>query len=229
MPSSCETCFRVNLTDDRVFVLPPNSRSASSGEDRIFAAVAIDKDDHEGLLSGAEVVIESGGASGELSGIGLGIDAGGTYTDTVIYDMGERRILAKAKALTTYHNLVIGIRNALAQLPGDLLGQVQVTSLSTTLATNSIVEGRGHKVGIIALTPWGWTEEQVGHSPLDKRARLGGDHGRCDRGTGRSGLPQGRAKTCEKRTLRGDCGGRLCDRAQPRAGEPGARDRVGNV
>lgn len=100
------------------------------------------------------------------TGIGLGIDAGGTYTDAVVYDMGARKVLAKSKALTTYHNLVEGISQALAQLPEDLVRQVEVTSLSTTLATNSIVEGRGHKVGIIALTPWGWTEEQVGHAPL---------------------------------------------------------------
>jgi N-methylhydantoinase A/oxoprolinase/acetone carboxylase beta subunit len=47
-----------------------------------------------------------------------------------------------------------------------MLEQVDVTALSTTLATNSIVEGRGHKVGLIALAPWPWWAEQIGHSPF---------------------------------------------------------------
>ncbi|MEN6581764.1 MAG: DUF1638 domain-containing protein [Armatimonadota bacterium] len=152
--------------DDRVFVLPPNSRSISTGDDKILGAVAIDTGDGSDLLSNAEVIIESSDGVGRTTGIGLGIDAGGTYTDAVIYDLGESKLLAKAKALTTYHDLVEGIRNALSQLPSELLDSVQVTSLSTTLATNSIVEGRGHKVGLIALSPWDWTEDQVGHGPI---------------------------------------------------------------
>ena len=152
--------------DDRVFVLPPDSRSVSSGDEKIFAVSSVDGEDNIGRFSSAEVLIESADGAGAAAGIGLGIDAGGTYTDAVIYDLGEKRVLAKSKALTTYHNLVEGIREALSQLPNDMLQQVQVTSLSTTLATNSIVEGRGHKVGLIALSPWDWTEEQLGHSPL---------------------------------------------------------------
>lgn len=160
-------------SDDRVFVLPPNSRSVSSGDEKIFGAASIDGDDNLGRFSNAEVMIESGDAQeGRTSErvstkcIGLGIDAGGTYTDAVVYDLGEKTVLAKAKSLTTYHNLVEGIRGALSQLPEEMLQQIQVTSLSTTLATNSIVEGRGHKVGLIALSPWDWTEEQLGHAPL---------------------------------------------------------------
>jgi len=153
-------------SDPRVFVLPPNSRCVSTGDDRVFASVAIDSGDQDSTLTADEVVIESGDGGRASHGIGLGIDAGGTYTDAVIYDLGERKVLAKAKALTTYHDLVEGIRGALGQLPAKLLRRVRVTSLSTTLATNSIVEGRGHKVGLIALSPWGWTEQQIGHSPM---------------------------------------------------------------
>lgn len=104
-------------------------------------------------------------SSGAASGIGLGIDAGGTYTDAVLFDLSERRVLAKAKSLTTYHNLVEGIRGALSQLPAADLRRVEVTSLSTTLATNAIVEGRGHKVGLLVLAPWDWFAEQIGHAP----------------------------------------------------------------
>jgi N-methylhydantoinase A/oxoprolinase/acetone carboxylase beta subunit len=103
--------------------------------------------------------------SSHNAALGLGIDAGGTYTDAVIYDLAGRRLVAKAKALTTYHDFVEGIRGALEQLPPDLLRSVAVTSLSTTLATNSVVEGRGHKVGLIVLSPWDWFAEEIGHDP----------------------------------------------------------------
>jgi len=152
--------------DDRVFVLPPNSRSVSSGDDKIFSAVAVDSEEDEGALSDREIIIDGDEPAARSCGIGLGIDAGGTYTDAVIFDIGERKLIAKAKALTTYHDLVEGIRNALGQLAPELLAQVEVTSLSTTLATNSLVEGRGHKVGLIAISPWDWTEEQLGHRPV---------------------------------------------------------------
>ncbi len=164
-PDLLRRIFAGDWSDDRVFVLPPHSRSISTGDDRIFAAVAID-DDTTGRISAAEVVIEHSEGSRDSVGIGLGIDAGGTYTDAVIYDFAARTVLAKAKSLTTYHDLVEGIRGALEQLPGKLLRGVHVTSLSTTLATNSIVEGRAQKVGMIALSPWDWTEDQVGHRPL---------------------------------------------------------------
>jgi N-methylhydantoinase A/oxoprolinase/acetone carboxylase beta subunit len=104
--------------------------------------------------------------SEQRSRIGLGIDAGGTFTDAVIYDLDARRLLAKAKSLTTYYDLVEGIRGALTQLPAKLLATVEVTALSTTLATNSIVEGRGHKVGLITLAPYAWWGEQIGHAPF---------------------------------------------------------------
>ena len=75
--------------------------------------------------------------------IGLGIDTGGTYTDAVIYDLKEKKILASAKALTTKEDLKLGIRNVLGKLPADLLHSCETLSLSTTLATNACVENRG--------------------------------------------------------------------------------------
>lgn len=165
-PTLLRRLMQGDWSDSRVFVLPPGARSATTGDDRIFAAAQVDSEQSGQEMFRGEVVIESGNGGGDWCGIGLGIDAGGTYTDAVVYDLGERRLLAKAKSLTTYNDLLEGIRGALAQLPAELLQQVEVTSLSTTLATNSIVEGRGHKVGLVALTPWGWTEEQIGHRPI---------------------------------------------------------------
>ncbi len=85
--------------------------------------------------------------------LSLGIDTGGTYTDAVLFDE-ERGVVAKAKALTTRHDLVIGIAGAVdavvasaAVKPGD----IALVSLSTTLATNALVEGRGGRVALVFI------------------------------------------------------------------------------
>ncbi len=86
--------------------------------------------------------------------IGLGIDAGGTYTDSVIYDVGRSQTICKSKALTTKWDFTVGIREGLAKLDQEKLRQVEMVSLSTTLATNAIVEGEGQKVGMIIMPPY---------------------------------------------------------------------------
>ena len=82
----------------------------------------------------------------------LGFDTGGTYTDAVLFDPARGVVAAAAKALTTKHNLAIGLRGAmeavLRQLPVDDIGFV---SLSTTLATNAIVEGQGSPICLLLL------------------------------------------------------------------------------
>ena len=92
--------------------------------------------------------------------LGLGIDAGGTYTDVVIYDFESHAVLRKAKSLTTKWNYTLGIDAALDQLDASLFSEVDVVSVSTTLATNAIVEGRGQKVGLLLMTPYGWTDPE---------------------------------------------------------------------
>jgi len=82
---------------------------------------------------------------------GLGIDAGGTYTDTAVIDMETGSFVTGNKALTTRNDLSIGIRNSLAGLDRDILAQVSLTSLSSTLATNSVVEGKGCRAGLISI------------------------------------------------------------------------------
>lgn len=88
----------------------------------------------------------------------LGIDTGGTYTDGVIVELSTKRILSKAKALTTREDLAIGIRNCINNLNFEAVSEISVVSLSTTLATNAIVEGRGCEVGLLL----------IGHQPVDK-------------------------------------------------------------
>ena len=115
----------------------------------------------KGSISSSEptiTVVKGDHAHKKVSGftkIGLGIDAGGTYTDTVIYDLEQRKTLCKRKALTTKWDFTIGIGKALSGLDQDLLKQVELVSLSTTLATNAIVEGNGQKVGMIIMPPYG--------------------------------------------------------------------------
>ncbi len=100
------------------------------------------------------------------SKIGLGIDAGGTYTDTVIYDLEKRKTLSKCKALTTKWDFTIGIGEALSGLDQNMLKMVELVSLSTTLATNAIVEGNGQKVGMIIMPPYGRLDkEEITYEP----------------------------------------------------------------
>ena len=92
----------------------------------------------------------------------LGIDTGGTYTDAVIVDENQT-LLAKHKSLTTAFDLTVGIGNAISAMPGEYLEKVNLVALSTTLSTNSVVEGRGAPVGI--LLP-GYNDAQVEKSGL---------------------------------------------------------------
>src|SRR5690625_5871392 len=85
----------------------------------------------------------------------LGIDTGGTYTDAVLHDedMAPPGIVAKAKSLTTYHDLAIGIAGALDGVLVEVpeAASIGLVSLSTTLATNALVEGRGGRVWLILI------------------------------------------------------------------------------
>ncbi len=86
----------------------------------------------------------------------LGIDTGGTYTDAVLVDHDSGQVLAGAKALTTRDDLSIGIGEAvgkvLAQNGGAVSpADVDLVALSTTLATNAIVEGQGSPVCLLLI------------------------------------------------------------------------------
>ena len=93
----------------------------------------------------------------------LGMDTGGTFTDAVLLDQDKKTILKKAKALTTKNNLCIGIRECIEALSFKPLSDIGLVCLSTTLATNSIVEGKGCRVGLIisGKAPYGILPEAV--------------------------------------------------------------------
>ncbi|SMY06535.1 hydantoinase/oxoprolinase N-terminal domain-containing protein [Flavimaricola marinus] len=84
----------------------------------------------------------------------LGIDTGGTYTDAVLIDEAEDRVLASAKALTSRPDLSIGVAAAIdAVLAEAEVSPIDVAmvSLSTTLATNALVEGQGGRVALVFI------------------------------------------------------------------------------
>ncbi|MBC7224291.1 MAG: hydantoinase/oxoprolinase family protein, partial [Anaerolineae bacterium] len=83
--------------------------------------------------------------------IGLGIDTGGTYTDAVLLDYGSGQVLAAAKALTTWPDLAQGIGEAVDEVLRQRPGPVHLVALSTTLATNALVEGRGSPAALLCI------------------------------------------------------------------------------
>ena len=103
----------------------------------------------------------------------LGVDTGGTYTDAVLIDEATDTVLATAKALTSRPDLSIGVAGAIDAVmaqgrvdPAD----VAMVSLSTTLATNALVEGQGGRVALVFI---GFEEGEVARDGLQEA--LGGD------------------------------------------------------
>lgn len=80
----------------------------------------------------------------------IGIDTGGTCTDSVLLDTESKQILKKAKAFTTKDNLAISIGESLSGL-GEIEVPIDKIILSTTLATNAVVENRLSPVGLLFL------------------------------------------------------------------------------
>jgi N-methylhydantoinase A/oxoprolinase/acetone carboxylase beta subunit len=102
----------------------------------------------------------------------LGVDTGGTYTDAVLM-RDEDAVIASAKALTTRHDLAIGVREAVQAVLANssvVPQDIALASLSTTLATNALVEGQGARVALIYI---GFSERDLAAQGLADA--LGGD------------------------------------------------------
>jgi N-methylhydantoinase A/oxoprolinase/acetone carboxylase beta subunit len=102
-------------------------------------------------------------------GLWLGLDTGGTFTDAVLLAEG-RRVIASAKALTTPWDLAIGISKAIRAVL-ELLGEgmsredISLVSVSTTLATNAVVENRFSPVCTLVV---GFDDAMVERSGLQR-------------------------------------------------------------
>ncbi|MHC8508766.1 MAG: hydantoinase/oxoprolinase N-terminal domain-containing protein [Rhodospirillales bacterium] len=112
----------------------------------------------------------------------MGIDTGGTFTDAVLYDDEAGAVIASAKALTTPHDLAVGVGGAVERVmaeSGAGGGAVRLVSLSTTLATNALVEGRRGRVCLVSIghadadLARGGLMEALGDDPL---IRISGGH-----------------------------------------------------
>ena len=84
----------------------------------------------------------------------IGIATGGTYPDAVVYCPTTETVVAKTKVPTTHGDLGVCVTNALT----DALGtgavhsdDICLISVSTTLATNALVEGGGRPAGLVAI------------------------------------------------------------------------------
>jgi N-methylhydantoinase A/oxoprolinase/acetone carboxylase beta subunit len=81
----------------------------------------------------------------------VGIDTGGTYTDGVLFEHLSRKVITSSKSLTTREDLTQGITAALEGLHIDNPSEVKLVCISSTLATNSIAEGKGRRVGLVLV------------------------------------------------------------------------------
>ena len=81
----------------------------------------------------------------------LGIDTGGTYTDGMLLDYGARQVLSTHKSLTTKRDLTIGIEKVIEGIRIEDPAAVKMVSVSTTLATNAIAEGKGKRVALLLV------------------------------------------------------------------------------
>ena len=105
----------------------------------------------------------------------LGIDTGGTYTDAALWRDGASggTVLAKAKSLTTRHDLAVGISGAVDAVLANAAidpASIKLVSMSTTLATNALVEGQGGRAALVMI---GFGEAELARAGLGQA--LGSD------------------------------------------------------
>jgi N-methylhydantoinase A/oxoprolinase/acetone carboxylase beta subunit len=96
----------------------------------------------------------------------LGIDTGGTYTDGVLLEYHTRKILAAHKSLTTKRDFSIGIENVIEGIDIKDPSAIRMVSVSTTLATNAIAEGKGKRVALFLI---GYDPELVASFKMESR------------------------------------------------------------
>jgi len=105
------------------------------------------------------------------SSVYLGIDTGGTFTDGVLFDPHSQTVLKSMKVLTTHSDLKICISQIVEQLVPEDPSLISFVSLSTTLATNAIAEGKRKTVALLLL---GYDPELVHHFKFQQQ--FGTDH-----------------------------------------------------
>ncbi len=96
----------------------------------------------------------------------LGIDTGGTYTDGVLLEYDSRRVLASHKSLTTKRDFSIGIEQVIEGIHIEDPSAIRMVSISTTLATNAIAEGKGKRVALLLV---GYDPELIASFKMERQ------------------------------------------------------------
>jgi len=163
-----QRCFDFQTPDDEILIVPTDRKvvydSASGG------IISVHVDQTLSMFRTRTIQLEStephtAGDNSKKHTFGLGIDAGGTYTDAVLYDSHLDRVLSRAKALTTKWRYSEGIMNAVNHLPPEDLSRVDLVSLSTTLVTNAIVESNTYPVGLLIMPLGNVKTIDIKHTP----------------------------------------------------------------
>lgn len=98
----------------------------------------------------------------------LGIDVGGTHTDSVL--MNNRQIIRKSKVLTDKENILKSVLTATrAVAEPDDIRKLQRIVLSTTISTNAVVQNQMDEVGLIVMNGPGVAPQDL---PLADKTRL---------------------------------------------------------
>jgi N-methylhydantoinase A/oxoprolinase/acetone carboxylase beta subunit len=110
----------------------------------------------------------------------IGIDTGGTFTDGVLLQYRTRKVVNTCKTLTTREDLKIGVINALKKLKISEDYDIRLVGISSTLATNSVAEGKASRVGLLLI---GYDKQLIKEYGLKKKfnatkiAYFDGGHG----------------------------------------------------
>lgn len=165
-------CFDVKKIGNSYYVYYQTTRYNAETKKREKVSAYIGKLTQDGL--------DEGGAKEKdivsNARYGLGVDTGGTFTDAVIVDLDDFSVIAKRKSPTTHHDLSIGLYNSVdAVLKETSIDPSQIVSvgISTTLATNSVLEKRGGRVGLILI---GWNPMEPVYFGEDKQIFVKGGY-----------------------------------------------------
>lgn len=99
--------------------------------------------------------------------LNLGIDAGGTFTDLVLFDSDEKTVLKTTKIPTCHENMLKTLEQGLTEILKDVESSaVEMVNFATTFATNAIVENKMRPVHLALI---GYNLEDVKTAQAAKR------------------------------------------------------------
>lgn len=80
----------------------------------------------------------------------IGIDVGGTFTDAVVFSVGEGRVLDAFKLPSTPDDPATAVLSALRRIAGDEPVEGSTVCHGTTVGTNALLERKGSRVALLA-------------------------------------------------------------------------------